>query len=310
MGTNRMLEQLLGDAGRNPGEGGGGLDALLEGLSAARAPERLGGAESPPSGEGDGLGDLLGSLTGGRGGGSLVEWLEAITGARGDAASGGGLDELPGGRGGASGADNAGGLDDLLSGPLGAAAAGGLLGMLLGGRRGGGRLMRVGGMAMLGLLAHRAYEQWKAQHADAAGAGAATPAPGEFARAGAPDGYGKPFGLSLVRAMVAAARADGQLDAREHERIFEAAEKLDLSPAEKGEMFGILQTEPDPAMIAALASTEAQKAELYLASAMITGADTASERVYLAALAHHLGLAPGLRATLDAQVREAAELGA
>jgi len=161
---------------------------------------------------------------------------------------------------------------------------------------------------MLGLLAHRAYEQWKAQQAQ--GRDAAAPAPGasDFARADAPDGEGNAFGLSVVKAMVAAARADGQIDSREHERIFAEAEKLALDPAEKGEMFRILEAQADPAAIARLAATEAQKAELYLASAIVIGVQSASERVYLDALAHHLGLERGLRATLDQQVHDAAEL--
>ncbi len=108
--------------------------------------------------------------------------------------------------------------------------------------------------------------------------------------------------------MVAAARADGVIDAAEHERIFAEAETLELDPAEKAEMFAILRTEADPSQIAALAGTEAQRAELYLVSAMVIGAQNSAERAYLDALAHRLGLDRGLRATLDAQVREAAEL--
>ncbi len=73
-------------------------------------------------------------------------------------------------------------------------------------------------------------------------------------------------------------------------------------------MFAILRTEADPDGIARLAGSDAQRAELYLASAMVIGAQNSAERVYLDALAHRLGLDRGLRATLDAQVREAAEL--
>lgn len=325
MNTGRILDQLLG--GRGTAGPSGGLDALLGGLTGGGRPgggmPRAGGGGSPVGGGvgGGSLGDLLGSLAGGLGGGG---------GARpgggspmGGGGGLGGLGDLLGGltRGGGGGGSPMGGLGGLLGGGsgMGGAAAGGLLGAILGGGRGrggGGGLMRVGGMALLGLLAHRAFEQFKASQAQqAGGAGGATPAnvpqtprPGDFARAEAPDGEGKPFGLSVVKAMVAAARADGQIDAQEHERIFGEAEKLDLTDAEKGEMFRVLKAEADPEGIARLATTDAQRAELYLASAMVIGAQNSSERAYLDALAHHLGLPRALRATLDQQVREAAEL--
>ncbi|MES2710626.1 MAG: DUF533 domain-containing protein [Pseudomonadota bacterium] len=260
----RMMEQLLGG-------GAGGLGGLLGGGSGGLG-GLLGGSRgaNPQAGGGAGMGGL-GGLLGGSG-------------------LGGGLGDILG----------------KLRGPMGpagqAAAAGGLLGSVLGGRGGGG-LFRVGGMALLGLLAHRAYNQWQTQQ------GGATPAPAadQFARPEAADGQGRPFGISVVRAMIAAARADGQLDAQERERIFAEAERLSLSEEERGEIFGVLDTEPDPAAIARLAATDAQKAELYLASAMATGgADTAAERAYLSALANALGLSPELRAQLDGQLREAA----
>lgn len=263
----RMMEQLLGG-------GGGGLGGLLGG-GQGRNPAA--GGAAPGAG---GLGGLLGGMSGGLGG------------LLGGGGSGGGLGGILGG----------------LRGPMGgagqAAAAGGLLGSVLGGRGGAG-LFRVGGMALLGLLAHRAYGAWQSQQQS----GASVPATDEFAQPAAADSEGKPFGLSVIRAMVSAARADGQLDAQEHERIFNEAERLALSEEEKGEIFGVLNTAADPAAIAQLAATDAQKAELYLASAMVVaGGDSASERTYLSALAGALKLAPALRTQLDGQLREALAL--
>lgn len=217
---------------------------------------------------------------------------------------GGGLAELLGGVGGAGG--SLGALLQRIRPPMGnaagAAAAGGLLGSLLGGRRGGG-LLRMGGMAVVGLLAHRAYEQWKAQQ----GGGAAPPAE-EFAHPEAETAPGRPFGLALVQAMMAAARADGTMDAAERERIFAEAERLNLDAGEKAEMFRILEVSADPQTVARLAETDAQKAELYTASALIIGEAGAAERAYLAALAGALDLPPGLVQRLEAQLREAAAL--
>jgi len=216
---------------------------------------------------------------------------------------GGGLGSVMGSSGlGGSLGSILGGMRPPMGGAAGAAAAGGLLGSLLGGRGGGGGLLRTGGMAVAGLLAYRAYEQWKSRQPGAA----ETPAMPEYAQAAAPAGEGEPFGLALVRAMVAAARADGALDPDERERIFAEAERLDLDDDDKAEMFRILETPADPTMIASLAATDAQKAELYTVSAMITGGDSASERAYLAALAGALRLPAGLRARLDAEVQDAA----
>lgn len=241
---------------------------------------------------GGGLGDLLA--------GRQPTDRQASKGSTpGDPSAAGGLTDLFGAGG------SGGGIADILGQlrpPVGsagqAAAAGGLLGSVLGGGRGG--LLRVGGMALLGLLAHRAYGQWKEQQ------GAREPPTHEFSQVDAPDSQGKPFGLSMLRAMVAAARADGTLDAGEHERIFAEAERLSLSPDEKAEIFHILETSPDPGMIARLATSEPQKAQLYLASAMILGgADNAAERVYLDVLSAGLDLPAALRVKLDAQLEEA-----
>ncbi|WP_431305256.1 tellurite resistance TerB family protein [Sediminicoccus sp. BL-A-41-H5] len=218
-------------------------------------------------GQGGGLAELLGGAAGG--GGTLGELLQRIRPPMGHAA--------------------------------GAAAAGGLLGSLLGGGRGG--LLRVGGMAVVGLLAHRAYEQWKAQQG-----GGGAPGVEEFARPEAEATGGRPFGLALVQAMMAAARADGTMDAAERERIFAEAERLNLDPGEKAEMFRILEVSADPETVARLAETDAQKAELYTASALIIGEAGAAERAYLQALAGALDLPPGLVQRLEAELREAAAL--
>ncbi|UPY39061.1 DUF533 domain-containing protein [Sediminicoccus sp. KRV36] len=233
----------------------------------------------------------------------IAELLGRTTQGGGTSGGAGGLDGLLAGLGGANG----GSLTEMLGrlkspmGPtVGAAAAGGLLGSLTGGRGGGG-LLRIGGMAVIGVLAHRAFEAWKAQQPGQP----ATPAPAEFAQDAAKGADDEPFGLVLVRAMVAAAHADGTLDPTERERIFTEAERLQLDPGEKAELFRILDTPADPVAIARLAITDAQKAELYTASALIIGAAGAAERAYLEALAGALELPDGLRAKLDAEIRAA-----
>jgi uncharacterized membrane protein YebE (DUF533 family) len=217
---------------------------------------------------------------------------------------GGGLAELLGGS--AGGGGTLGALLQRIRPPMGqaagAAAAGGLLGSVMGGRGGGG-LLRMGGMALVGLLAHRAYEGWKTQQG-----GGTAPDTQEFARPEADAAGGRPFGLVLVQAMMAAARADGTMDDAERERIFAEAERLDLDAEGKAEMFRIIDTPADPEAVARLAETDAQKAELYTASALVIGEPGAAERAYLDALAGALDLPPGLKLRLDGELREAAAL--
>ncbi|WP_426958156.1 tellurite resistance TerB family protein [Muricoccus radiodurans] len=264
------------------------------------------------------------------------------------ASSGGSLQDMLGGllRGGGGGMSGGlggllGGLRPPLGGAVGSAAAGGLLGSLLGGRRSGagGGLLRMGGLAVLGMLAHRAYTQWQqGQSAQPSATPAATPqaqsawqnptgyarpasspapspanaaaAEAAFADDESPDLDGHPFALTLVRAMVAAAKADGHLDQEERDRIFQEVERLNLDPEAKSFVFQALEGPADPIAIAAGARTEAQKTKLYLASRLVAEPDTAAERAYLDALAHHLGLDPGLRRSLDDQAAEAARLAA
>ncbi|MFL1462830.1 tellurite resistance TerB family protein [Roseococcus sp. DSY-14] len=280
MDARRILEQFTGHRGF-PG-GRGGVEDLLGGL--------LGGRGTAPQGTG------MGSPMGGAPGGGLGGMLDAF-GGRG-----------PSGAGGLGGlADSLGGMLNKppMGGGIGAAAAGGLLGSILGGggRRGGGGsgLIRMGGLAILGALAHRAYKDWQAKQGVPGSAPVPTPAAPE-----APAADSQPLGLALIRAMIAAAKADGVLDGEERERIFAEVERLDLADDEKGFVFAAMREEADPRSIAALARDEGQKAQIYLASRLVAAPDSAAERAWLEALAHELKLPAGLKQVLDQQAKDAA----
>lgn len=225
--------------------------------------------------------------------------------------SGGGAGAKPGGLGDLAGAarqalDRAGGA----GGFVGGTAAGGLLGTLLSGKKGkkgkkGGALGGVlshGGAAVLGAMAHRAYQDW--QRGAPAVAAAATPRhPAPVLPAPAADGQA--FELALVRAMIGAAKADGHVDAAEQQRIFEQVERLELDAEAKAFVFDALAAPVSVTAIAAAAGTPEQAAELYLASRLAIDPDQPAERAYLEALAHRLALPPGLAVRLDQQAGEA-----
>lgn len=194
------------------------------------------------------------------------------------------------------------------------AAAGGLLGLLLGGkgvRRMAGGAAGYAGAAALGALALKAYQNYVASKSGAATVGQNRPAlplspasladvPHEALPHSQPATDGSPFQLVVIRAMVAAAKADGHIDAQEQGRLFSEVERLGLDSEAKAAVFDLLGQPVDMnAIVSAVASPE-QGAEVYLASRLAMDPDNAAERAYLDALALRLKLPAELRAHLDA----------
>ncbi len=204
---------------------------------------------------------------------------------------------------------------NIPSGAVGGAAAGGLMALLLGNRdmrRVAGNLAAVGGVAAVGFLAYRAYNSWRAgQPGQPAPAALAAPPPGSpFALDGAAGADGADLRLAVLRAMIAAAKADGHVDAAENARIRAEIARQNLGGAEKAFLFDQLDRPADPSAIASLAASQEQGAELYLASCLAMDPDTAEERQYLDRLGAGLRLPPDLRATLEQHAAMARGAGA
>lgn len=189
--------------------------------------------------------------------------------------------------------------------PLAAGAAlGGLAAVLLGtgaGRRITGTAARMGGMALIGGLAYKAFQNYQSGKPlldlkDAASSPVSQlPAPAnEQARA-----------LRLVRAMIAAASADGIVDETERAAItgnLRAAGLDDEAAAFLAQEFA------NPADIATLAEgvgSPDEAAEIYAAARLAIDPDRAEERDFLAALAAALGLEQGLITHIDAAAASA-----
>ncbi|MEX2518025.1 MAG: tellurite resistance TerB family protein [Paracoccaceae bacterium] len=192
-------------------------------------------------------------------------------------------------------------------GALGGIAAGGLFGMLLGNkkmRKMAGGAVGYGGAAVLGALAHRAYQNWQGgQRVDQAPVATAADAPQQGSRfAPATGADGKPFALALIGSMIAAANADGHIDTDEKKQIFEAAERGDLDAEGKAFIFDAMRNPLSPGQIAALAKDQEQAAELYLAARVAIDPDHPEEKAFLKTLAQALSLPDGLVSHLDSQV--------
>ncbi|HSC84665.1 MAG TPA: tellurite resistance TerB family protein [Pseudomonas sp.] len=213
--------------------------------------------------------------------------------------SAGGLGGLLGGAAGKSGGD----LATLLKGAGGGALAAGALGLLLGSksaRKVGSQVITYGGLAALGVMAYKAYGNWQTTQAD--GAAPALP-PQTVDRLPAPQV--ELHSQAILKALVAAAKADGHVDERERQLLEEQLGTL-AGDAQLSQWLQAELNKPlDPAEVARAASTPEMAAEMYLASVLMVDEEHFMECAYLEELARQLKLEPALKAELEAQVQQA-----
>lgn len=127
--------------------------------------------------------------------------------------------------------------------------------------------------------------------AAAPGGGAEVLPPLPVATPESPGGAGE--ALLLVRAMIAAANADHEVDAEESRRILEALDESGASDEERRFVLAELESPLGLAELAAEARTPELARQVYLASRMAVRVDTGAESNYLARLAARLGLDEG-----------------
>ncbi|WJN58456.1 tellurite resistance TerB family protein [Pseudomonas sp. SO81] len=217
--------------------------------------------------------------------------------------SSGGLGGLLGGiAGGASGGKGGGDLSTLLKGAGGGALAAGALGLLLGNksaRKLGGKALTYGGLAALGVIAYKAYGNWQAQQQ-----GTTQPRvePQTVDRLPAPQA--ELHSQAILKALVAAAKADGHVDAKERQLIEEQIGALANDPELLRWLDAELNKPLDPGEVARAATTPEMAAEMYIASVLMVDEEHFMERAYLEELARQLKLDPSLKAELEAQVRQ------
>lgn len=198
-----------------------------------------------------------------------------------------------------------GGIGDMLGGLLGSAtgavkrgdpmAIGGL-GALAGAVLGGGSMksaIKGGGMALLGTLAVSALRNW--------GKGGSAPAnPQEFAEA-APLGVRPPQNAAeekqlqekatlILRAMISAAKADGEIDGAEMQRIVSHLGKDGITDEERAFVESEMKKPMDLNGLVNQVNDPELAAEVYIASLLAIEVDTTAERDYLGRLAAGLGL--------------------
>jgi uncharacterized membrane protein YebE (DUF533 family) len=256
------------------------LGQLLEAQQGrGRTQDRLGHALGP-QGLGRGgnpLGDLLSNMLGGASGaglGDLTRKAEEMMGAQPGAVRGT--------------------LQDKNQLAMGGLAA--LAGAVLGGRRGGmGGALGGGLLAMLGSLAFAALKNPPATAGTTAPAGT-----GQLERE-VPLGLREPqtpgeetqlqnTALLALRAMIAAAKADGSIDGGEMSRILGKLDELGSDSEARDFVMNELQKPLDMDALVRDANTSELAVQVYGASLLAIDVNTDAEREYLKKLAAALGL--------------------
>jgi len=197
----------------------------------------------------------------------------------------------------------------------GGAAVGGLAGYALGSKKGkkvAKKAATYGGMALVAGLAYKAYTNYQRQQQGAPAA--IPPQPEALPQLPRDSGFqiedqsgANSFGATLVSAMIAAAKADGQIDASEHQTIFAKIEELGLDNDQKAFLFDQLNRPLDLDSLVAAAASQERAVEIYLASLMAIEVDTPAEQAYLSMLAARLNLEPGLVNHIHETLNQAAE---
>jgi uncharacterized membrane protein YebE (DUF533 family) len=211
----------------------------------------------------------------------------------------------------------------LGTGLLGGAAAGGVMGLLVGSKKGrkfAGKAATVGGAALIGGIAFKAYKSWQqnnqqssvpnVEHQSAQSPVLTTgydSAPAHhYAGEQAPQPeISQDFQLTIIKAMIGAAKSDGHIDEIEQKRIFDTVQQMSLSGEMKGLVFDLLRQPIYVEELAHGAQSMEQKSEVYLASCLAIDLDTPTEHSYLNKLAIALGLPLDLAEQIKSQAKQA-----
>lgn len=168
-----------------------------------------------------------------------------------------------------------------------------------------GDAVKLGGLALIGGLAYKAYQNYQAGRQPEVAAQQPVSIPAPAGSAFDAEQAADVRAMTFIRAMIAAASADGAIDAQERTRIVAGIEQagLDHEAAEwlEHEM-------ANPASIDTLAKSaqdEETASQIYMAARIAIDPDHPAEKRFLAGLAGMLGLEPALVAHINATARQA-----
>jgi len=179
---------------------------------------------------------------------------------------------------------------------------GGALGLMLGSKRGrkmGGKALKYGALAGVGVLAWKAYQNYQSTNQ-----GQAQPAPVQ---------QGHPLeqlqgadqerrGLEILQAMIMAARADGHIDANERQLLTQEIERLGPDDELQAWIQQQFDAPLDASALARNADSPQAAREIYVVSAVMIDEQNPMERAWLEQLAGALKIEPNLAKELEQQV--------
>lgn len=191
-----------------------------------------------------------------------------------------------------------------MAGGLAGGLAGGALTGLLANKKGreiAGSALKVGGIALAGGLAYKAYQSYRNKQSGALqtadtrmASGAAAVDQSAFIPPNQDVVAQQSLSLLLLKAMISAAKADGNIDHGESSRIMSEINRLRLEPEEKALLFDEYSRPVDIQALAAEVQTQEQAVEVYATSLLVIDEQDAREAQYLQSLAAALGLTPAL----------------
>jgi uncharacterized membrane protein YebE (DUF533 family) len=267
-GATGGLGGMLGNLAQQIQQGGAGGLAGMAGQILGQATQGVQDA-AQKTGLQQGATDIVGQLSGGKTPDQLLEQAKGMLGQ-----------------------------NQLAAGAL----LGGLGALIFGtsaGRALAGSAARMGGLALIGGLAYKAYQNYQAgKPLLGADQQAALPAPPGSGFE--PEAASNESALLFIRAMIAAAAADGEIDAAERDAILGGLREAGLDQEAND---WLSQEMANPASVDALvegAESPELAAQIYTAARIAINPDTPAEKDFLAGLAGSLGLDAELVANIDA----------
>ena len=195
---------------------------------------------------------------------------------------------------------------------LASGLAGGLAGSFLMSKKGrkiGKSALKVGGVAAVGALAYTAYKKYSSKQNNINNTNSieqnellTVPENSSFLPQKNDSEAQHKLELLLIKAMIAASRADGQMDVNESQTIFKQIKSFDLNKEEETVLMHQMSQKIDiDELINASTSIEIAS-EIYAVSLMAMNEINEPERDYLTMLAMRLGLPEELTFEIEQQI--------
>ncbi|MCU0796799.1 MAG: tellurite resistance TerB family protein [Akkermansiaceae bacterium] len=200
-------------------------------------------------------------------------------------------------------------------GAMGGAASGALVSMLMNPKsrkKIQKHAVKVGGIAAVAGIGYYAYRKWQQGRQDspqalpmtAAPVAALPPPMPQDACIGESEPVPAELPMKMVLAMIAAAAADGSIDATEMNALADAIDDAPVTADEKARLSAALNQPPTVEDIAALATTPEAASEIYGAALTAIDVDTPSEHLFLRRLGRAMNLEESLITHLHQTLEE------